>query len=135
MPNPSGVNRRKRHQKKREPRFLRKAFKEYGRGASTGVLRVLAWTIGLWFAYVVLFGDTGVVSIISMERMKSDLAAEIAELEAVRDETEELRDDLENDPWTLEKVAREEYGMIKDGETCYRVEPGLSDDGEQHLGP
>ena len=22
-----------------------------------------------------------------------------------------------------EKVAREEYGMIRDGETCYRVEP------------
>ena len=131
MPNPSGVNRRKKHQKKQEPRFLRKAFPGYGRGASTNVLRILAWTIGLWFAYAVLFGDTGLVSIVSMHGMRDDLVAEISELEAQRAETEELRDDLENDPWTLEKVAREEYGMIKEGETCYRVEPGLEADAEE----
>ena len=52
----------------------------------------------------------------------SHVRAEIAELEAERAATEERRDDLENDPWTIEKVAREEYGMMRDGETCYRVE-------------
>lgn len=124
MPNASGVNRRKKHQKKKEPPFLRKAFKGYGRGTSATVLRVLGWTVGLWFAYAVLFGDTGLVSIIHMHGMEDELIEEIAELEAEREDTEALREDLENDPWTLEKVAREEYGMIKEGETCYRVEPG-----------
>jgi len=124
VPNASGVNRRKKHQKKKEPPFLRKAFKGYGRGTSATVLRVLGWTVGLWFAYAVLFGDTGLVSIIHMHGMEDELIEEIAELEAEREDTEALREDLENDPWTLEKVAREEYGMIKDGETCYRVEPG-----------
>ena len=28
---------------------------------------------------------------------------------------------LKNDPETIEELAREEYGMIKDGEITYRV--------------
>jgi cell division protein FtsB len=124
LPNASGVNRRKKPRKKQEPRFLRKAFQGYGRGTSAKVLRILAWTVGLWFAYAVLFGDTGLVSIVRMHGMRDELVAEISELEAERDATEQRRDDLEDDPWTIERVAREEYGMIRDGETCYRVEPG-----------
>ena len=123
MPNTTGVNRRKKPAKKQEPRFLRKAFPGYGRGTSAKVLRVLAWTVGLWFAYAVLFGDTGLVSIVRMHGMRDELVAEMAELETERDATEQRREDLKNDPWTIEKVAREEYGMIRDGETCYRVEP------------
>jgi cell division protein FtsB len=131
VPNPSGVNRRKTHQRKKEPRFLRKAFPGYGRGASANVIRVLGWTVGLWFVYAVLFGDTGLVSIIRMHGMENELVSEIGELEAERNRTEALRDDLESDPWTLEKVAREEYGMIKEGETCYRVEPGCETEPEE----
>ncbi len=44
-----------------------------------------------------------------------------AGIELARDESETYNDDLRNDPWAVEKVAREEYGMIKEGETCYRV--------------
>ncbi len=125
MPNPSGVNKRKSPpRKKEEPRFLRKAFTGYGRGTSTKVLRILGWTVGLWFAYAVLFGDTGLVSIVRMHSMRDDLAAEVKDLEAERETTKALRYDLENDPATIERVAREEYGMIRDGEICYRVEPG-----------
>ncbi|MFH1502805.1 MAG: septum formation initiator family protein [Candidatus Eisenbacteria bacterium] len=123
MPNTSGVNRKKAPPRKKEPRFLRKAFPGYGRGTSAKVLRILAWTVGLLFAYAVLFGDTGLVSIVRMHGMRDELVAEMSSLEAERTATEERRDDLENDPWAIEKVAREEFGMIRDGETCYRVEP------------
>lgn len=124
MPNPSGVNRKKRHARKKEPRFLRKAFPGYGRGAPARVLRILAWTIGIWFACSILLGDTGLFSIVRMHGMRDDLEAEIGALELERTETEEFRDDLENDPATIEKTAREEYGMIREGEICYRVETG-----------
>jgi cell division protein FtsB len=127
LPNTTGVNRRKSPPKKQEPRFLRKAFPGYGRGTSAKVLRVLAWTVGLWFAFAVLFGDTGLVSILRMHGMRDELVAEMAELESERDATEQRRDDLENDPQTIEQVAREEYGMIKDGETVYRIEPDPED--------
>ena len=128
MPNASGVNRRKRPTRKKEPRFLRKAFPGYGRGAPVKVLKILAWTIGIWFACAILLGDTGLISIVRMHGMRDDLEAEVEALELEKAETEKLRDDLENDPATMERIAREEYGMIRDGEICYRVE--LPDEGE-----
>jgi cell division protein FtsB len=124
VPNPSGVNRRKRPARKKEPRFLRKAFPGYGRGAPVKVLRVLAWTIGIWFACSILLGDTGLFSIVRMHGMRDDLEAEMRALELEKAETEELRGNLENDPATIEKIAREEYGMIRDGEICYRIDAG-----------
>lgn len=120
MPNASGVN-RKRVTKKEEPRFLRRTFTEYGRGAPTKVLRILGWTIALWFVSAILLGDSGLFSILRMKGMKSALQDEINALEQTRDEEAEYNDALTNDPDAVEKVAREEYGMIKEGETCYRV--------------
>jgi cell division protein FtsB len=121
VPNPSGVNRRKRPPKKQEPRFLRKVFPGYGRGAPAKVLRILGWTVAIWFVSAVLFGDSGLFSILRMRGMKRSLEEEIEVLEEVKAATEEHRDDLKNDPETIEELAREEYGMIKDGEICYRV--------------
>lgn len=121
MPNPSGVNRRKRPPKKQEPRFLRKVFPGYGRGAPARVLRILGWTVAIWFASSILFGDSGLFSILRMRNMKGALEDEIEVLEEVKAATEERRDDLESDPETIEELAREEYGMIRDGEICYRV--------------
>jgi cell division protein FtsB len=121
VPNPSGVNRRKRPPKKQEPRFLRKVFPGYGRGAPARVLRILGWTVAIWFASSILFGDSGLFSILRMRNMKGALEDEIEVLEEVKAATEERRDDLESDPETIEELAREEYGMIRDGEICYRV--------------
>ena len=120
MPTPSGENKR-RVTKKEEPRFLRRTFEGYGRGAPAKVLRVLGWTIAIWFIAAVLMGDSGLFSIVRMKGMKSALRDEISALEQQRDNAETYNDDLRNDPETVERVAREEYGMIKDGETCYRV--------------
>lgn len=47
-----------------------------------------------------------------------------ARTEQLRAESEELRkkiDRLEKDPALLEKIAREDYGMKKPGETVYKV--------------
>ena len=120
MPTSSGEN-KKRMAKKEEPRFLRRAFDGYGRGAPAKVLRILGWTIAIWFVSSILLGDSGLFSILRMKGMKGALQDEISALEIDRDESAAYNDDLRNDPWAVEKVAREEYGMIKEGETCYRV--------------
>ena len=120
MPTSSGEN-KKRIAKKEEPRFLRRAFDGYGRGAPAKVLRILGWTIAIWFISAILMGDSGLFSILRMKGMKGALQDEISALETERDESATYNDDLRNDPWAVEKVAREEYGMIKEGETCYRV--------------
>jgi cell division protein FtsB len=120
MPTSSGEN-RKRAAKKEEPRFLRRAFDGYGRGAPAKVLRILGWTIAIWFVSAILLGDSGLFSIMRMKGMKGALQDEISALEQTRDEAAEYNESLRNDPAAVEKVAREEYGMIMDGETCYRV--------------
>lgn len=127
MPTTTGENTR-RSARKEEPRFLRRTFEGYGRGAPAKVLRILGWTIAIWFVSAILLGDSGLFSILRMKGMKGALQDEISALEAERDEAADYNDELRNDPWTVERVAREEYGMIKEGETCYRVV--LEDDEE-----
>jgi cell division protein FtsB len=121
VPNPSGINRRKRPRKKQDPRFLRKVFPGYGRGAPAKVLRILGWTVAIWFVSAILFGDSGLISILRMRGMRSAIEDEIEVLEEAKAAAEKRRDDLQNDPETIEKLAREEYGMVRDGEICYRV--------------
>lgn len=46
--------------------------------------------------------------------------ARLAQVEQRIDSLSAWKDLLENDPVTIERVAREEFGMIRDGETLYR---------------
>jgi len=123
VPNPSGINRRKRLPKRQDPKFLRKVFPGYGRGAPARVLRILGWAVAIWFVSAVLFGDSGLFSILRMRGMKRALEDEIEVLEEAKAATEAQRDDLKNDPETIEELAREEYGMVKKGEALYRIQP------------
>ncbi len=133
MPNPSGVNRRKRPtrpttgSKKASP-FLRRVITDYGSGAPAKVLGILAWAIALWFVAVVIMGDTGFFSILGLRSMRSGLEEEIGVLEDAKAAATQHRDDLEHDPWTIEKVAREECGMIKEGEIVYRLSEESTDE-------
>ena len=76
-------------------------------------------------AYWAVFG--GEYSIFEVRRARVDReveAVELARLQHEIDSLQALRDSLENDPGMLERLARERYGMIKDGETLYRfVDP------------
>jgi cell division protein FtsB len=72
-------------------------------------------------AYWAVWG--GEYSIIEVRRARRDRELEAAELERVRHEVDSLGlliDSLDSDPAVLERLAREKYGMIKEGETLYR---------------
>lgn len=71
--------------------------------------------------YFALFG--GEYSVFELREARDALAAErarVAELERQLDSLEAWRDSLLNDPATLERIARERFGMIREGETLYR---------------
>jgi len=53
---------------------------------------------------------------------KQDLQNEIIELEKTKVELDSIRNRLENDPAYLEKIAREEYNMKKEGEKVIKIE-------------
>jgi len=85
--------------------------------------------------YFLLFG--GEYTFLDLWRLDQEQKAEVAELEAVRVELSELEqkaDSLATDSSALERLAREQYGLIREGERLYRfVEPDTTarPEGEQ----
>ena len=67
------------------------------------------------------FSNKGFLKRLSLE---SEKKAMLARLELAKAEQRMLQDQskaLDNDPKAIERVAREKYGMIKEGETVYKV--------------
>jgi cell division protein FtsB len=71
--------------------------------------------------YYAVFG--GEHSIFEVRRTRALLVEQAAELDRTRAVVDSLRlraDSLENDPAVLERLARERFGMVQDGEVLYR---------------
>ncbi len=65
----------------------------------------------------------GEYSAIDLLRLREQTAAEVQRLAEVRRDVDALRalsERLEADPATIERVARERFGMIRPGEVLYR---------------
>jgi cell division protein FtsB len=74
--------------------------------------------------YYAAFG--GEYSAVDLLRLKRDRRGAEAQLARTRREVDSLKAQalkLERDPATIERVARERFGMIRDGETLYRFVP------------
>jgi len=84
--------------------------------------------------YYGVFG--GEYSVFELHGTRVDLERErltLLELQSQIDSLSAWSDSLRNDPQTLERVARERFGMIREGETLYRFaapEAGTEADGE-----
>ncbi len=60
---------------------------------------------------------------LTMRRQLADERENVAALEVEVDSLTKAAQDLETNPAVQERVAREEFGMIRDGEILYRVVP------------
>jgi cell division protein FtsB len=72
-------------------------------------------------AYFAVFG--GDYDIFDVRRVRQDRAIEEQRVEEARAEVERLRarrDSLAYDSATIERIARERYGLIRNGERLYR---------------
>ena len=72
-------------------------------------------------AYLLVAGDSGVWR---LSQRRAELERETARVDSLKAETDSLRlvlERLDGDLEFIEKVAREEYGMVKPGELLYRV--------------
>lgn len=84
-------------------------------------LRWLAVPLIAGAAYYALFG--GEYSLLEMRRLEREKLLEVERLQRTRAEANQLRlraDSLDRDSAALERIARERYGMIKEGERLYR---------------
>ena len=60
---------------------------------------------------------------LTMRRQVADEREKVAALQVEVDSLAKAAQDLETNPAVQERVAREEFGMIRDGEILYRVVP------------
>ena len=92
--------------------------------------------LGLALYFLVAGGE---YSILEARRADAELAARRAEISAMRQEIDSLGQRIEalrKDDELLERVARERYGFIRDGEYLYRItEPESPADSTQSAGP
>ena len=88
-----------------------------------GKLKHLLYVIG--FIIIIYFygaGDYGFFQFVNKNVEKRNLEKEITRLENESKQLLKEKDMLENmDKEYLEKVAREKYGMIKEGERVYKI--------------
>ena len=82
----------------------------------------LAGVLGL-IALAVWGGEYGTADWITIRRQLADEKAKVAQLKVEIDSLGKLARDLETNPVVQERVAREQFGMIRDGEVLYRVVP------------
>ena len=82
--------------------------------------KILLWAVILVIAYFYLFGNTGIIHLIQSKYRQNDLAKSIAAIEEEnRRATAEIQG-LRSDLKTVERLAREELGLIKKGEVVYK---------------
>ena len=82
---------------------------------------ILATILIAGATYFALFG--GDYGYFDVRRLEKEKAAEEQKLKELQAELARLRsrtDSLANDSATLERIAREKYGLIRDGERLYR---------------
>lgn len=75
------------------------------------------FVLGLWG------GEYSTVDWLTMRRQLGEERATVGALRAELDSLAKTAQDLETDPAVQERVAREEFGMIRPGEVLYRVVP------------
>ncbi len=82
---------------------------------------LISFLIGFFALWFTFFDTYSLLTRYQLHTQKNDLIERTSELEMKSDELRQKIKDLESNPDLLEKIAREEYGMRKPGETVYRI--------------
>jgi len=82
---------------------------------------VVTLLVGIPVLSIILFSPRGVIKRISLDAEKSRLEEQVAAAEAEQSLLLRQSRDLDHDLAVIEKIAREKYGMIRPGETVYKV--------------
>lgn len=79
---------------------------------------ILGGIIVIWFTFI----DTySIWTRVELNQQKTELKEKKERLENETQALKQKIENLETDPFLLERIAREEYGMKKEGETVYKI--------------
>ena len=70
--------------------------------------------------FAVFGGEYSAFDVRRLQKTESRATTDLAATQATIDSLQTLADEIQSDPDAIERVAREKYGMIKDGEILYR---------------
>jgi cell division protein FtsB len=85
---------------------------------------IICSAIALPALFYILFGSHGIVQRIQLESRITELHSKIDEASEENERLKAVAKSLDSDLKAIEKVAREKYGMVREGETVYRVRSG-----------
>lgn len=83
--------------------------------------RAILVIVGTLLVSYLFLNNRGIITRIRLERQRQEM---IEKVRAAEEETKRLQSylkALDGDKKTIEKVAREKYGMAREGETVYKV--------------
>ena len=79
---------------------------------------ILGGFLVIWFMFI----DTySIWTRIELSQRKAELKAKKEQLKTETSILKKKIEDLKTDPFLLERIAREEYGMKKEGELIYKI--------------
>lgn len=82
------------------------------------LILILVGFVVIWFTFI----DTySIWTRIQLSQRKAELKAKTEKLKTETAVLKHKINNLKNDPFLLERIAREEYGMKKPGETVYKI--------------
>ena len=102
-------------------RFLRRHSQRASRRRR--LRRLLLWGTAALLLWGFLFAEDGLISLALRSWRIHQLQQSVTQLEAHRDWLQAEISRRESDTATLERLAREEYGMIRPGERVVRIRP------------
>jgi cell division protein FtsB len=97
--------------------------------------RLLLVAIAAWALYEGLISQHSAINLVKFEHEREGLRQELADAQAKRDELRRKIDLIEHDDFTIEKLAREKMGLVREGEILYRYEDPPETDSEAPLTP
>jgi cell division protein FtsL len=106
--------------------FYRKTKKSFDlKAAAKKLLKnkklMIACSVVVLMGGYVVFGNHGILQRMRLQQQKAELEVKIKQAE---EETKSLQSQskaLDGDKKAIEKVAREKYGMVREGEKVYKV--------------
>lgn len=102
-------------------------LKKFIRFAKYNRIFMLFVFILIFFAIYSVFGNKGLLDRINMQNEKVELEQFLNSENKITDELQKEIEALQNSEKRLEEVAREKFGMTKEGEEVYKVEIDSTD--------
>jgi cell division protein FtsB len=110
-------------------RFLRRRPDDRPSRARQRLILLAAALVGAFLAYSFLMSDTGLVKIAGLKNETETLRREKVELALRVNDVERRRQEQAKDPMLTERIARERFHLVKDGEILYRYKEPAGSDG------